>query len=110
MSLGQRRQRIQKHLQPKYYGNSRWFNIANTESYSADIGWMSYFGKNLIAYMGEDKIQNLTTYAEKLTLDNGVLITLQKEPFDANNPAHREREAKAVQELGLGEPNSKSVN
>ena len=65
------------------------------------LGWMSYFGKELVEHIGRDRFDRLETCAEKIEIDDGILVVLQEEPFRYDNESHREREAQAIAELGL---------
>lgn len=70
-------------------------------AYWARIGWIYYYGQDLVSFIGEEKFEKLETYYEKIRLPPGYLITLTEEPFDIENNEHRERQQQALHELGI---------
>lgn len=70
-------------------------------TYPCTLGWMSYFGQEIVDYVGRERFERLQTCHEKLELDGGYLVILQEEPMLYSNEAHRTREAQALAELGL---------
>jgi hypothetical protein len=88
---------IQYQERPKYFAGPHGKN------YPVEIGWMTYFGPELVEFLGRAKFDAMQTCAEKYDLYGGVLVILQETPFQADEASHREREAKAIAELGLDE-------
>jgi hypothetical protein len=67
-----------------------------------EIGWISYFGSELVDFLGCERFDRLHTCAEKKYLQDGsILLVLQEAPFDADNSEHRTREIQAMKELGF---------
>ena len=76
------------------------FRVNNRE-YMTRIGWLSYFGAALVAGLGRERFDRLVTCHQKYEVNGGMMVILTEEPYDAHNPAHRERELQAIRELGL---------
>ena len=70
-------------------------------SYPLDIEWITYFGPRMLDILGRERFGHLRSCSEKLDIDNGILVILQKEPFDKRNPEHVRRKQKAEKELGF---------
>jgi hypothetical protein len=68
-----------------------------------ELEWIRFFGPEALALIGRGRFDRLRTYAEKYELHGGLVIVLQEEPFDWTNPAHRQRVARAEEELGFEE-------
>ncbi len=66
------------------------------------LGWMTYFGEELVSFLTPKRFENLESFEVKLVdLTGGILVTLSDRPFDPDNPEHWLREAAAISELGL---------
>lgn len=83
-----------------FMGPTPYFTV-QTINCRCTLGWMSYFGREIVDYVGHERFERLQTCHEKLELDGGYLIILQEEPMLYSNEAHRAREAQALAELGL---------
>lgn len=76
-------------------------HLPNGKRFTPTIGWMSYFGKDIVDYIGRERFENLQTYEEKEEIEGGFFIVLQKEPFRRSEESHLQREGQALAELGF---------
>jgi hypothetical protein len=83
------------------YENTPLYKGPDNRAYWVRMGWMYYFGADLVAFIGEEKFEGLKTYHEKIRLKDGYLIALTEAPFDIENADHRERQQQALHELGM---------
>lgn len=83
------------------YRKMREFFQGPVRSHIIDLGWLSYFGPDLVDHLGRERFEKLQTCVEKTETNGGYLIVLQDEIFDTSNPDHLARQAKAIEELGL---------
>ena len=79
----------------------RAFLGPNEDHYGIKVGWLSYFGKALVDHLGIERFTSLKACDEVVPIHDGLLVILTSEPFDPDNESHWEREAKAIEELGL---------
>jgi len=85
----------------KTLGRAKHFKLPQGFTCNVRLGWISFFGKEYVNYIGRDRFNRLETCFEKLDVNDGILIVLQEEPFQYANEKHRVREAQAIAELGL---------
>lgn len=76
--------------------------------YPMELGWMSYFGGDLLAYLGEERFTALETYASEPAA-GGIFLVLHDTPFNAVDDTDRAYEAQAVTELGLATLSKRST-
>ena len=69
--------------------------------YRLELDWLTYFGNDYLDLIGRERFENLTTCYFKEELNNGILVILQKEPFDGTNPKHIASKKQAEIELGF---------
>lgn len=77
----------------------KFFKDERNRSYPLQIQWMSYFGEEMLFFLRSERFSRLQTYSEKYELNNGMMVILQEEPFDDNNPEHRRKQAQAQAEM-----------
>jgi hypothetical protein len=90
---------LAKYQPPK--GPPKTFAGPNHRTVSSRIGWFTYFGPELVDFIGRKRFDKLKTCAEKYNLGGGIMIILQHEPFSNSNPQHLKRQEKAEAELAL---------
>jgi hypothetical protein len=79
----------------------RFLDFGNCGMRQFGIHWMSYFNSDLVEYLGRDRFSRLHTFEEKIDVNGGVFVSLQREPFEIENPAHYARFWQAIEELGF---------
>ena len=80
----------------------QYFLGPNETYYPIKLGWMTYFGEELVNFLTPKCFENLESFEERsVDLAGGILVALSNGPFDPNNPKHWQREAAAISELGL---------
>lgn len=84
-------------------GGPKYFRTPSFRSYPIELGWITYFGPEMIEFLGRERFAELHTCVEKYDLHGGIMVILQEEPFCEDNPQHRERQAQAESELRLSE-------
>ena len=78
------------------------FELHQEKSVKVEIGWMSYFGHEIVEFVGRERFERVQSAYEVSSLAHGaIFIGLQKETFDSSNPDHLAREKAVVDELGL---------
>ncbi|MGI0013998.1 MAG: hypothetical protein ACREBU_11235 [Nitrososphaera sp.] len=82
-------------------GKPKYFLGPNQKSYPLDLDWITYFGPELVEFLGQGRFVALHSCVSKYELYGGIMIVLQNEPFQEDNPVHRERQARAEIELSL---------
>jgi hypothetical protein len=70
-------------------------------TYVVLVHWIKFFGAEMIEFLGRERFAKLQTFEDKYDVYGGVLIILQKEPFDGSKAEHCERERRAMVELQL---------
>jgi hypothetical protein len=87
------------------YGSERpkYYRSPNGRHYLIGLEWITFYGPQLLEYIGRERFGALRTFAEKYELDGGIVVILQEEPFRNDDPQHRERRAQAEAELRLNE-------
>jgi hypothetical protein len=80
-----------------------WMTLPDGRRYSSKLNWLDYFSKDITTHLGTDRFDRLKTCEMKFKLGEGVMIVLQREPFDGNNPVHQRRRMRAEREMGLNE-------
>lgn len=91
------RESIHRSKHPKY------LKTANFRSYPIEMEWITYFGPQMIELLGRERFTNLHTCVEKYDLHGGIMVILQEDPFDEDNPQHQERRIQAERELHLSQ-------
>ncbi|WNZ24525.1 hypothetical protein HJG54_17805 [Leptolyngbya sp. NK1-12] len=81
----------------------KWYKDENYRSYPLRIEWMTYFGPEMLKFLGNERFRKLHTCAEKYELHKGVMVILQEEPYDDNNPEHRQKKNQAEIEMRFDE-------
>ena len=68
------------------------------------IHWFNYFDADMVERLGgKTRLLSAPAYSvAELESPPGVVIVLQREPFDFHNPTHRQRQEAAVKYLELG--------
>jgi hypothetical protein len=79
------------------------FKTSNTSlfpiNYNSIIGWMTYFGEELVNSIGITRFENLTGYAEKEKLGKGYLVSTTFEPFNSEDSSHLAIEEHIIKQL-----------
>lgn len=69
--------------------------------YLLEIQWITYFGLEMINFLGVERFKDLKSCFLKQQLFEGILVLLQEEAFEEDNPEHRMRREQAEKELGF---------
>jgi hypothetical protein len=78
----------------------KYFNTPQMRRYPIQLGWLNYFGRELVEFIGRDKLEAVEGYTTVPHADGGITLTYAKD-FDAHDPDHQFIEAKAIEQLGL---------
>jgi hypothetical protein len=81
----------------------KWYKDENYRSYPLRIEWVTYFGSEMLKFLGNERFRKLYTCAEKYELHKGVMVILQEEPYDDNNPEHCQKKNQAEIEMRFNE-------
>jgi hypothetical protein len=81
---------------------NRPINFPKTR-YPYGINWITYFGPEMIEYLGRERFARLQSIHDKYEINQGIMVILQEEPFMEGNAKHRARQEKAEAELGFPE-------
>jgi hypothetical protein len=82
---------------PKYF-------VGPDESkyYPVRLGWLTYFGPDLVQFLSPNRLDDLTNYREEETsLGEGILIVAQDCSLDPEDPNYWAIEKEAISELKL---------
>jgi|GEM_PF-6204427 len=92
-------------LNARKYRESKSFVGFGDKRYPIDIGWMIYFGPDLVDIIGRAKFELVNDLvAEKIKFSNGgIYLKTVDEIYSVDNEKHRERENKIIETLGLRE-------
>jgi hypothetical protein len=63
------------------------------------IYWLNYFSIPYLKMIGEEKIINSSAYSIK-KYNQGILLTLDENPFDWNTKSYKEREQQVIEHIG----------
>jgi hypothetical protein len=77
------------------------FTGPRNKNLPSDLGWITFFGNELVDFIGGDRFSRLKSCSEKVPFNAGILIVLQEEPFMEDNPDHRKQQKRAQRELRL---------
>ena len=75
----------------------------DNHTYTFEIAWVSYCGPEQLEFAGRKRFDNLQNCAEVYDLHDGLMIVLQEEPYDDDNPEHRQRLEQLIGELNCRE-------
>jgi len=81
-------------------GRPRWFPGVR---YPYGIDWITYFGPEVIEYLGRERFDHLKSVHEMFEVNKGIIVILQEEPFLEDDPGHRAHQERAEAEMGLPE-------
>jgi hypothetical protein len=81
---------------------NRPINFPKTR-YPYGIDWITYFGPDMIEYLGRERFDQLKSVHDKYELNRGIMVILQEEPYVESNAQHRARQEKAEAEIGFPE-------
>ncbi len=65
------------------------------------LPWIKYYPPQELEKIGRERFERLRTCYEKYEWQGGIVIILQEEPFDWQNPEHLARREQAHKELGF---------
>lgn len=69
--------------------------------YPLHVQWITYFGPEMLNFLGAERFQRLETCVEKCEFCHGILVILQKDNYNDENFEHRRRQEQAESELGF---------
>jgi hypothetical protein len=78
----------------------KYFNTPQMRRYPIQLGWLYYFGHELVEFIGQDKFEGIQGYTKRLHDSGGITLTYEKD-FDALDENQQFVEAKAIEQLGL---------
>ncbi len=80
--------------QHRYY----WDSLSKRH-YPLEIRWITYFGIEMLDFLGIERFKKLKTCFKKYELFQGIMVILQKDPPLLDVPSHQELRDKAESEL-----------
>lgn len=83
-------------------GNPMFYrDKVSRRNYPLEVRWITYFGLEMINFLGVERFKELKTCFLKQQLFEGILVVLQEEKFEQSNPQHCKRREQAEIELGF---------
>ncbi len=73
------------------------------KEYPLRIQWLTYFGPEMLDFLGKERFLNLKTCYDKCEYNKGILVTLLEDIYDDSNSEHQKRQEQAEKELGFSE-------
>jgi hypothetical protein len=78
----------------------KYFKGPKERRYPIQLGWLNYFAKPLVEFIGHDKFEIVEGYTKLPHADGGITLTYENE-FAVLDDDHQFIEAKAIEQLGL---------
>jgi hypothetical protein len=80
----------------------QYFKGPQGRRYPIQLGWLNYFGADLVNLIGYDKFEGLQGYSKRLHDSGGITLTYDQDFSHADHNTHQQmHEAQAIAQLGL---------